>query len=57
MADHQYNAQVIRLGIPDDFVDHGEQAELWAICGYDTSSIIKTIKKIAVGRTTETMAS
>jgi len=57
MADNAYNAQVIRLGIPDDFIEHGEQAELWSLCGYDTAAIINTVKKIAVSRTTKTMAS
>jgi 1-deoxy-D-xylulose-5-phosphate synthase len=57
MADHKYTAQVIRLGIPDEFIEHGEQPELWALCGYDTASIIQTVKKIAVGRTTKIMAS
>ncbi|HMI01576.1 MAG TPA: 1-deoxy-D-xylulose-5-phosphate synthase [Pedobacter sp.] len=57
MADHKYNAQVIRLGIPDEFIEHGEQPELWALCGYDTVSIISAVKKIAIGRTTKIMAS
>jgi 1-deoxy-D-xylulose-5-phosphate synthase len=57
MADHDYHATVIRLGIPDEIVEHGEQAELWAICGYDKDSIVETVKKIAVSRTTATIAS
>lgn len=57
MADHRYQAQVIRLGIPNEFIDHGEPAELWTICGYDTNGIIETVKKIAIRRTTETIAS
>lgn len=57
MADHNYNAKVVRLGIPDEIIEHGEQPELWAICGYDKSSIITTVKKLAVSRTTKTMAS
>jgi 1-deoxy-D-xylulose-5-phosphate synthase len=57
MADHNYNSRVIRLGMPDEVVEHGEQSELWAICGYDTAGIINTIKKIAVSRTTSTVAS
>jgi 1-deoxy-D-xylulose-5-phosphate synthase len=57
MADHKYTANVIRLGIPDDFIEHGEQPELWALCDYDTQSIIKTVKTMAVGRTTDIMAS
>ncbi|WP_285009712.1 1-deoxy-D-xylulose-5-phosphate synthase [Pedobacter faecalis] len=57
MADHQYTNHVIRLGIPDDFIEHGEQPELWAICKYDTAAIMAEVKKLAVGRTTKTMAS
>ncbi|TKC13085.1 1-deoxy-D-xylulose-5-phosphate synthase [Pedobacter polaris] len=57
MADHNYKANVVRLGIPDEFIEHGEQPELWAICGYDKNAIINAVKKIAVGRTTKTMAS
>lgn len=42
MADNGYTAQVKRLGIPDKFVDHGTQKELWIECGYDTKSMIET---------------
>lgn len=57
MADHEYSAQVIRLGIPDAYVEHGEQPELWAECGYDAASIAKTVRKLATARTTATIAS
>ncbi len=57
MADHQYKASVIRLGIPDEVVEHGEQAELWEICKFDTAAIISAIRKVAVSRTTKTIAS
>ena len=57
MADHNYKANVVRLGIPDEIIEHGEQPELWALCGYDTNSIIQAVKKIAVSRTTKIMAS
>ncbi|RYF22222.1 MAG: 1-deoxy-D-xylulose-5-phosphate synthase [Flavobacteriales bacterium] len=57
MADHQYQANVVRLGIPDEFIEHGEQPELWSICGYDKNAIISEVKKIAVSRTTKTIAS
>ncbi|MFP5081204.1 1-deoxy-D-xylulose-5-phosphate synthase [Pedobacter sp. JCM 36344] len=56
MADNNYNVQVIRLGIPDDFIEHGEQAELWALCNYDTNAIIDAVRKTAVSRTTKIMA-
>jgi 1-deoxy-D-xylulose-5-phosphate synthase len=57
MAEHNYQAHVVRLGIPDEFIEHGEQPELWEMCGYDKATLIETIKKIAVARTTKTIAS
>jgi 1-deoxy-D-xylulose-5-phosphate synthase len=57
MADQQYKADVIRLGIPDEFIEHGEQPELWSICGYDTAAIMEAVRKVAVSRTTKTIAS
>jgi 1-deoxy-D-xylulose-5-phosphate synthase len=55
MADHQYQSQIVRLGMPDEIIEHGEQKELWLECGYDSSSIIKEVKKLAVARTTKGM--
>ena len=43
MADHGYSAKVIRLGIPDAYVHHGTQKELWADCGFDKDGIIKAV--------------
>jgi 1-deoxy-D-xylulose-5-phosphate synthase len=42
MADNGYNAQVTRLGIPDEIVEHGSQDELYAECGYDVNGITQT---------------
>ena len=57
MADKGYEAKVTRLGMPDKVVEHGEQPELWAECGYDAAAIVKAVKTCAVSRTTKTMAS
>jgi 1-deoxy-D-xylulose-5-phosphate synthase len=57
MADKQYHARVIRLGIPDKFIEHGEQPELWDECGYDAKAIVEAVEKVAVIRATKTMAS
>ena len=46
MADNQYSAQVIRLGIPDRVVEHGEPEQLHKECGYDVESIKKAIIKL-----------
>jgi 1-deoxy-D-xylulose-5-phosphate synthase len=45
MSDQGYAAQVIRLGIPDAYVHHGTQEELWADCGFDKNGIVRTVKK------------
>ncbi len=42
MADNGYSANVVRLGIPDKFIDHGTQKELWAECFYDAAAMLKT---------------
>lgn len=57
MADNGYTAKVIRLGIPDKIVEHGDQHELWSECGYDAHAIVESVRKIAVSRTTSSMAS
>lgn len=57
MTDNGYNAQVIRLGIPDEFIEHGEQPELWAECGYDAAAIAQKVKDIGIKRMTRTIAS
>lgn len=57
MADHNYAAKIIRLGIPDSIVEHGEQPEIWDECGYDSEAIIKNVKKLAISFTTNSIAS
>ena len=42
MADNGYQARVKRLGLPDRYVEHGTQQELYAENGYDDASIIET---------------
>ena len=41
MADHHYQAEVKRLGIPDAVIEHGEQSELYHECGFDTNGILQ----------------
>lgn len=43
MADHNYQAHVVRLGIPDRYIHHGTQEELWEECGLDKKAILHTI--------------
>ena len=46
MSDNNYAAQVIRLGIPDKFIEHGEQAELYEECGFSPSKIAQATLEI-----------
>jgi 1-deoxy-D-xylulose-5-phosphate synthase len=50
MVDHGYSATVIRLGIPDRFIEHGEQKELWAECHFDAAAIKDAVRQ-QVGET------
>ena len=43
MADNNYTAQVKRLGIPDSFIEHGEQKELYEECGFSPNAIADTV--------------
>lgn len=43
MADHNYSAEVRRLGIPDSVIEHGEQIELHRECGFDPDGIEKAV--------------
>lgn len=50
MTDHNYTATVRRLGIPDEYIEHGEQPELWAECGYDAQAIVETVRELQNAR-------
>ncbi len=57
MADNNYHVNITRLGIPDMVIEHGEQPELWAECGYDAKSIAVAVKAMAGKRNAHTIAS
>ena len=46
MNDHGYEPHIVRLGLPDEFVEHGKVCELQKIVGIDEKSIIKAIQEI-----------
>ncbi len=46
MCDNGYSAEVRRLGIPDYFVEHGTQDELYHECGYDAEGIEIAIREM-----------
>lgn len=55
IADHHYQVEILRLGIPDEVVEHGEQEELWAACAYDQEAIQQHVRRMVNGKTTKTL--
>lgn len=47
MVDHGYHAQVKRLGIPDEVIEHGEQMDLHKECGFDPEGIAQTVRSLS----------
>ena len=45
MADHDLHPQVVRLGLPDHFVEHGTPDELYHLVGLDVESIKEKLRK------------
>jgi 1-deoxy-D-xylulose-5-phosphate synthase len=50
MCDNGYKADVTRLGVPDRFIEHGTQSELYKECGFDADSIYMTVKSMVKPR-------
>ena len=46
MADHGYSPTVMRLGLPDSFVEHGTVAQLQHIAGIDKDAILAALRSI-----------
>ncbi len=46
MADHGYQAQVKRLGIPDKWFEHGSPEQLYAEAGFDAEAICATSRRL-----------
>lgn len=46
MADNRYKADIVRLGIPDKYIHHGTQEELYHVCGFDVDGMVETAKKV-----------
>jgi len=40
-----YKKTVVRLGVPDRFVEHGTQPELYRECGFDVEGICEAVRK------------
>lgn len=56
ISESGYSAVVKRLGVPDNWIEHGAQSELYKECGYDADSITEealdiTVKNSSVSQT------
>lgn len=51
MVDNGYTAQVKRLGVPDEFIEHGTQQELYKLCGYGKDAIREAVAEMVGERT------
>jgi 1-deoxy-D-xylulose-5-phosphate synthase len=43
MMENGYSPQIKRIGIPDQFIEHGTIPQLYHLCGMDTESITKAL--------------
>lgn len=50
MGDHGYSAHVKRLAIPDRFIEHGTQPELYRECGIDDIAVVEAVKEMLGSR-------
>jgi 1-deoxy-D-xylulose-5-phosphate synthase len=48
ISDNGFSNRVIRLGLPDSFVEHGTVGELQHLVGIDVENIVNTIKSICL---------
>jgi 1-deoxy-D-xylulose-5-phosphate synthase len=49
-ANHQCHAQIVRLGIPDVFMEHGTQNQLYRDAGYDLNGLLNTVKQLVLNK-------
>ncbi len=56
MADNNYHAEVKRLGIPDQFIEHGTQSELYDECHFDDKAIVTTVKSLLASQENKALA-
>jgi len=49
--DNEYDSRVVRLGIPDKFIEHGTPEELYKECGFDVEGIVAAVRNLALKKT------
>ena len=46
MVDNNYKSEVLRLGVPDEFINHGTQEQLYEECYFDVNAIKESVYKL-----------
>lgn len=46
MADNGYVPRIKRIGIPDQFIEHGTIPELYKLCGMDEDNIVSLLTSV-----------
>jgi 1-deoxy-D-xylulose-5-phosphate synthase len=46
MSDNGYSSSVVRLGVPDKFIEHGTLIDLYKECGFDTEGILRVVHEL-----------
>ncbi len=48
MVDNNYKSELVRLGVPDEFINHGTQQQLYTECYFDIGAIKESVHKLIV---------
>ena len=46
MVDNNYKSEFVRLGVPDEFINHGTQQQLYSECYFDVVAIKESVHKL-----------
>ena len=46
MSDNGYVPRIKRIGIPDQFIEHGTIPELYKLCGMDEDNIVSLLTSV-----------
>ena len=46
MLQHQYQAHISMLGIPDEIIEHAKPEQQYEQCGFDTMSIVRKVREL-----------
>ena len=44
MNDHGYSPRIVRMGLPDAFVEHGTVKELYRVVGIDVEGMLSVVE-------------